>query len=90
VVIGLQTPETAAERRVEQVQAAAIREAIKYPVLLDLESANWKNWSNTMWPTVYLIDRQGFLRRWWQGELNWQGGDGEQQMRRTIEQLLAE
>ena len=90
VVIGLQTPETAAERHLEQVRAAAKREAIKYPVLLDLESANWKNWSNTMWPTVYLIDRQGFLRRWWQGELNWRGGDGEQQMRRTIEQLLAE
>jgi len=90
VVIGIQTPETAAERDLEQVRAAAKREEIKYPVLLDLESENWKRWSNTMWPTVYLIDKQGFLRRWWQGELNWQGGDGEQQMRRTIEQLLAE
>lgn len=90
VVIGIQTPETAAERNRDQVLAAAKREGIKYPLLLDLESSNWKSWSNTMWPTVYLIDRQGFLRRWWQGELNWQGGNGEQQMRKTIEQLLAE
>lgn len=43
-----------------------------------------------MWPTVYLIDKQGFIRRWRQGELNWKGASGEQQMRRTIEALLAE
>jgi peroxiredoxin len=90
VVIGIQTPETTAERDPEKVSAAATREGIKYPLLLDLKSSNWKNWSNTMWPTVYLIDRKGFLRRWWQGELNWQGSNGEQQMRKTIEQLLAE
>jgi peroxiredoxin len=90
VVIGIQTPETVAERDAEKVTAAAKREGIEYPLLLDLKSSNWKNWSNTMWPTIYLVDRKGFLRRWWQGELNWQGGNGEQQMRATIEQLLAE
>lgn len=42
-----------------------------------------------MWPTVYLIDKQGFIRRWWQGEMHWQGTPGEQQMQVTIEQLLA-
>ncbi|HBV64890.1 MAG TPA: thioredoxin [Rhodopirellula sp.] len=90
VVIGIQTPETAAERDAEKVAAAAKREGIEYPLLLDLKSSNWKNWSNTMWPTIYLVDRKGFLRRWWQGELNWNGGNGEQQMRATIEKLLAE
>ena len=43
-----------------------------------------------MWPTVYLIDKRGFLRRWWQGEMNWKGTPGEKQMRETIEQLLNE
>ena len=90
VVIGIQTPETVAERDAEKVVTAANREGIEYPLLLDLKSSNWKNWSNTMWPTIYLVDRKGFLRRWWQGELNWKGGNGEQQMRATIEQLLAE
>ena len=90
VVIGIQTPETAAERIAEKVTAAANREGIEYPLLLDLKSSNWKTWNNTMWPTIYLVDRKGFLRRWWQGELNWQGGNGEQQMRATIEKLLAE
>ena len=90
VVIGIQRPETSAERSRERVAAAAKEAGILYPVLLDSDSANWDTWSNTMWPTVYLIDKQGFLRRWWQGEMNWQGTQGEQDMRQTIEQLLAE
>lgn len=90
VVIGIQTPETPSERSLEKVTAAAKDEGIRYPLLLDAESANWKAWNNTMWPTVYLVDKQGFLRRWWQGEMNWQGTAGEKQMRETIEQLLEE
>jgi thiol-disulfide isomerase/thioredoxin len=90
VVIGIQTPETSAERSFEHVAAAVKSDGMAYPVLLDAESSNWNAWSNTMWPTVYLIDKQGFLRRWWQGEMNWQDTPGEQQMRQTVEQLLAE
>jgi hypothetical protein len=74
----------------EKVTAAANRDGIEYPVMLDGESSNWTTWNNTMWPTVYLIDKQGFLRRWWQGEMNWNGTPGEKQMRESIEQLLAE
>lgn len=90
VIIGIQTPETPSERDLGRVSAAVKKDGMEYPVLLDLNSSNWKNWSNTMWPTVYLIDKQGFIRRWWQGEMNWQGTPGEKQMRQTIEQLLAE
>jgi peroxiredoxin len=90
VVIGIQTPETAAERDAEKVTAALESEGISYPVLFDPESENWKAWGNTMWPTVYLVDREGFIRTWWQGELNWQGATGEQQYRQYIRQLVAE
>ncbi|MEM8669687.1 MAG: redoxin domain-containing protein [Planctomycetota bacterium] len=90
VIIGIQTPETSAERQLDRVSSAVKKDGMTYPVLFDGSSSNWKNWSNTMWPTVYLIDRDGFLRRWWQGELNWQGTPGEKQMRESIEQLLAE
>ncbi|TWT48097.1 Thiol-disulfide oxidoreductase ResA [Rubripirellula amarantea] len=90
VVIGIQTPETPAERRLEKVSAAVKNDGFEFPTMLDAESSNWKAWHNTMWPTVYLIDKEGFLRRWWQGELNWNGTPGEQQMRDTIEILLAE
>ncbi len=90
VVIGIQTPELSAERDFDRVASAAKSSGIEYPVLLDAESSNWKAWSNTMWPTVYLIDKQGYLRRWWQGELNWQGAEGEKEFRQTIERLLKE
>jgi peroxiredoxin len=90
VIIGIQTPETSAERSLDRVAAAVKSDAMEYPVMLDAEASNWRAWSNTMWPTVYLIDKQGFIRRWWQGEMNWKETLGEQQMRQTIEQLLAE
>jgi peroxiredoxin len=88
VVIGIQTPETPAERDVAKVTAAIAQEGIKYPVLMDADANNWQEWGTTMWPSVYLIDREGYLRTWWQGELNWQGNPGEQKMRAQIEQLL--
>lgn len=88
VILGIQTPETAAERDFEKVRAAAQQSKIAYPILFDVESKNWASWSNTMWPTVYVIDRQGYLRQWWQGELNWNGATGEQQFHDLIAQLV--
>ncbi len=90
VVIGIQTPETALERDPLAVTRAAGKEDLKFPILIDLESANWKNWSNTMWPTVYVIDKQGYLRQWWQGELRWQGANGDQTIEKLVGELLSE
>ncbi|MCC9641317.1 redoxin domain-containing protein [Rhodopirellula sp. JC740] len=90
VVIGIQTPETSAERSLDRVTEAAKKDGFEYRVLFDEKSGNWRSWGNTMWPTTYLIDKDGFIRRWWQGEMNWQGTPGEQQMRETIQQLLTE
>ena len=86
VVLGIQTPETPAERQTDAVQQAARDRNLKFPILVDLDSDNWKSWANTMWPTVYVIDRNGYLRHWWQGELNWQGATADQ----TIEKLIAD
>ena len=41
-----------------------------------------------MWPSVYLIDAQGYVRFWWIGELNWNGANGAELLRRRIEELL--
>jgi peroxiredoxin len=90
VVIGMQTPETSAERDINRVKSAVVSDGFAFPVLMDASASNWKAWGNTMWPSVYLIDKQGFIRRWWQGEMNWQGTEGEKQMRETIELLLNE
>ena len=65
-------------------------EKFEFPVVVDNQRTNWNNWGAGIWPSVYLIDKRGYVRYWWYGELKWQGNDGEQVMRKCIEQLLAE
>jgi len=89
-VIGIQTPETQSERDLTLVKQAATKRGFDFPVLIDLESANWKAWGNTMWPTVYVIDKNGYIRSWWQGELNWQGATGDKNIEKLVDELLAE
>jgi thiol-disulfide isomerase/thioredoxin len=89
-IIGLHTPETAAERQLSQLEENVRERGIEYPVAFDLAAENWKAWANNLWPSVYLIDRKGQVRSWWYGELNWQGAKGEESMRGNIEKLLAE
>lgn len=90
VVLGIQTPETATERDPDAVRQAASNAELRFPVMIDLKSENWKNWSNTMWPTVYVIDKRGYLRLWWQGELRWEGATGDQTIEDLVDELLRE
>ena len=90
VVVGIQTPETPDERRRDRVAAAVKLDDFKFPVIFDAASEHWKTWGNTMWPTVYVIDKKGYLRRWWQGELRWKGADTDQQLESLIEDLIEE
>lgn len=89
-VIGIQTPETSAERDSNLVQQAAKEQGFEFPVLIDLKNSNWDAWGNTMWPTVYVVDKKGYIRLWWQGELNWQGATGDQTIESLVDELLME
>ena len=89
-VIGIQTPETSAESDPEKVTAAASKEEFHFPVLIDLERKNWNAWGNTMWPTVYVIDKNGYIRFWWQGELNWEGATVDKKVEAIVDKLLQE
>jgi peroxiredoxin len=90
VVIGMHTPETAAERDRSALEEKIREHQIAYPVASDHENGNWRAWANSMWPSVYLVDKRGRVRYWWYGELSWQGAQGEAAMRKRIENLLAE
>jgi peroxiredoxin len=90
VLIGIHTPETASERDSTTVRRKAADEKLSFPILIDGKSENWNAWGNSMWPSIYLIDRRGYLRDFWPGELNWQGAEGEKYMRDRIEKLLDE
>jgi len=90
VIIGIHTPETVDEQNAESVKVKADEAGFAFPVLIDREKANWNAWGNSMWPSVYLIDKRGYLRHFWPGELKWQGATGDQWMQDNIEALLAE
>jgi peroxiredoxin len=89
-VLGIHTAETAAERDPANVRKAALEAGLTFPILVDQDKLNWDAWGNSMWPSVYLIDKQGYVRYWWYGELNWKGAEGERRLRKRIEELLDE
>ncbi len=89
-IVGIHTPETESERSLDNLRRKVEEYKISYPVAFDAKSENWKAWANSMWPSVYLIDKQGHVRQWWYGELNWQGANGEESMRGKIQELIDE
>lgn len=90
VLIGVHTPETAFEEKTANVRQKAEEDRLPFPVLIDGDRQNWKAWGNSMWPSVYLLDKWGRLRAFWPGELKWQGATGDEWMATQIERLLAE
>ncbi len=90
LMVGIHTPETRAEHDIERLRQKVREADFEFPILIDNEKKNWNAWGNAMWPSVYLVDRQGRIRYWWYGELNWQGAEGEKQLRQRIRELLAE
>lgn len=59
VVVGVHTPELAAERDTGNLLAAVKRLGITYPVAQDNDYATWNAWHNQYWPAQYVIDRHG-------------------------------
>jgi thiol-disulfide isomerase/thioredoxin len=89
VIVGVHTPETAAERKLESVKEKVKANKMAYPVAVDGAGKTWAAWDNRYWPAVYLVDKKGLVRYRWYGELNFNGAKGEAAMREKIEELLA-
>lgn len=89
-LVGIQTPETEAEKDRDRVTEAAHRCEFGFPVQLDLDNRSWKAWGNSIWPTIYVVDQRGYLRYAWVGELYWQGARGDQAIEGWVRRLLAE
>jgi hypothetical protein len=66
------------------------RHALGFLRGVDHTKGTWDAWGNSMWPSVYLIDKRGSLRHFWPGELKWRGATGDAWMQDRIEELLAE
>lgn len=90
VVLGVHTPETEAEKKLESVKAKVKANKMEYPVAIDGAGKTWAEWDNRYWPGIYLVDKKGVVRYRWYGELNHNGVKAEPVMRKKIEELLAE
>lgn len=75
---------------IESIKQKADEAGFVFPIAVDNGMKNWQAWSNTMWPSVYLVDKKGNVRYWWYGELAWQGAEGDKYLRDKIDELLAE
>ena len=89
-IIGVHTPETDGESKVESVKKKVTEAGFTFPIAVDNRKAVWNAWRNRWWPSVYLIDRRGNARYRWDGELDWKGAGGQEIMRQKIEELLRE
>jgi thiol-disulfide isomerase/thioredoxin len=83
-IVAVHTPELAVDRRARNVAAAVATLGIRYPVGMDNEYAAWNRWGVGAWPTLFLLDRAGRIRRRHVGE------GGTRELRRCVAQLAAE
>ena len=83
-IIGVHSPEFAFERRLENVQGAALHHGLLYPIALDSDHATWTAYRNRYWPRKYLIDKDGVVRYDHIGE------GGYEETERWIQRLLEE
>jgi peroxiredoxin len=89
-IIGIHTPETKREADNDQLKKSLAEHNLGFAVAVDRSKTNWNAWHNTIWPSVYLVDKRGRLRYWWYGELDWEGAGQQKVARQRIDQLLAE
>lgn len=88
-VVGIHTPELPQERVVESVKKKILEFNLTHPVMIDNDYTYWKAIGNSAWPTFYLIDKNGVIRKKFVGETH-VNSPRANQIRQIIEQLLAE
>ena len=90
VVIGVHSPETKEEAELANVTKKVKEYGITYPVLVDSKLKNWNRWQQRVWPAVCLIDKKGWVRYGWEGELGPPSSGVEAKLTQLIEALLKE
>jgi DNA-binding beta-propeller fold protein YncE len=60
VVIGVHSAKFENEKQSENIRKAILRYEITHPVINDAEMKIWDNYGVSSWPTLYLIDPEGY------------------------------
>lgn len=84
VVVGVHSPKFAHEADHANVVAAVERYAVHHPVLDDPELATWKAYAVRAWPTLVVVDPEGYVVHVASGEGHAEG------LARVIDELVAE
>ncbi len=83
-IIGVETPEFDFEKVKTNVQAAAEKFGIKYPIVQDNDYGTWTAYANRYWPRKYLLDIDGYV------VYDHIGEGGYEETEKEIQYLLAE
>jgi thiol-disulfide isomerase/thioredoxin len=68
VVVGVHSPKFAHEADPEALAAAVARYAVHHPVLDDPELVTWQAYTARAWPTLVLVDPEGYVVAQYAGE----------------------
>lgn len=71
LVVGVHSPEFDFEKDHGNVERAAARLEVSWPVALDDDMAIWGDFNNRYWPTKWITDREGRIRYVHPGEGNY-------------------
>jgi len=81
-IVGVHTPEFGFSSERANVERAATRLGVTWPVVLDDSYAIWNRWNNDVWPHEFLIDPSGAIVDDYEGE------GGYPDMEAKIQKLL--
>ncbi len=62
VLLGVHSPEFEFEKKQENVEAAAKKYGLAYPIALDNNHETWRAFNNNYWPEHWLLDGEGNIR----------------------------
>ena len=88
-VVGVHSPEFEQEKKPENVRRNVTDLGVTYPVVLDNDFKMWDALDNRYWPSLYLVDRRGVIRRAHSGEID-EGSRDAQILEGVVKRLLAE
>ena len=72
VVIGVHAAKFETEKGTENIKEAVLRYEIEHPVVNDAQHAIWNNLGIQSWPTIVLIDPEGFVLGYKSGEFQFE------------------
>jgi thiol-disulfide isomerase/thioredoxin len=61
-IVAIHSPEFNFEEVFDNVKTAVAEQGIRYPVAIDNDFGLWRAYGNKYWPTMYLVDAEGWIR----------------------------